>query len=103
MKAIEEFSYYKWLEDVIRDRKKSELYLTDINQDEKDIEIMLLAEQIIMKNPSVLDDIIAGTVDATQNRNITQKDVLDFLGKSEKGTIVTWKDKDGLEKGAILH
>lgn len=97
MKAIEEFSYYKWLEDVIRERKKSELYLTDINQDEKDIEIMLLAEQIIKKNPKVLDDIIAGTVDATQNRNISQKDVLDFLGKTEKGTIVTWKDKNGNE------
>ena len=37
MKAIEEFSYYKWLEDLIRNRKKSELYLTDINKDEKDI------------------------------------------------------------------
>lgn len=97
MKSIEEFSYYKWLEDLIRDRKKSELYLTDINQDEKDIEIMLLAEQIIRKNPKVLDDIIAGTVDATQNKNISQKDVLDFLGKTEKGTIVTWKDKDGNE------
>jgi len=97
MKAIEEFSYYKWLEDLIRDRKKSELYLTDINQDEKDIEIMLLAEQIIKRNPKVLDDIIAGTVDATQNRNISQKDVLDFLGKTEKGTVVTWKDKDGNE------
>lgn len=97
MKAIEEFSYYKWLEDLVRDRKKSELYLTDINQDEKDIEIMLLAEQIIKKNPKVLDDIIAGTVDATQNRNISQKDVFDFLGKTEKGTIVTWKDKDGNE------
>lgn len=97
MKAIEEFSYYKWLEDLIRDRKKSELYLTDINQDEKDIEIMLLAEQIIKKNPKILDDIIAGTVDATQNKNISQKDVLDFLGKTEKGTIVTWKDKDGNE------
>jgi len=97
MRTIEELSYYKWLEDVIRDRKKSELYLTDINQDEKDIEIMLLAEQIIKKNPKVLDDIIAGTVDATQNRNITQKNVLDFLGKTEKGTIVTWKDKDGNE------
>lgn len=78
MKSIEEFSYYKWLEDLIRDRKKSELYLTDINKDEKDIEIMLLAEQIIRKNPKVLDDIIAGTVDATQNKNISQKDVLDF-------------------------
>ena len=97
MKAIEEFSYYKWLEDLIRDRKKSELYLTDINQDEKDIEIMLLAEQIIKRNPKVLDDIITGTVDATQNKNISQKDVLDFLGKTEKGTIVTWKDKDGNE------
>lgn len=97
MKAIEEFSYYKWLEDLIRNRKKSELYLTDINQDEKDIEIMLLAEQIIKKNPKVLDDIIAGTVDATQNKNISQKDVLDFLGKTEKGTIVTWKDKEGNE------
>lgn len=97
MKAIEEFSYYKWLEDAIRDRKKSEFYLTDINQDEKDIEIMLLAEQIIKRNPKILDDIIAGTVDATQNRNISQKDVLDFLGKTEKGTIVTWKDKDGNE------
>lgn len=97
MKSIEEFSYYKWLEDLIRDRKKSELYLTDINKDEKDIEIMLLAEQIIRKNPKVLDDIIAGTVDATQNKNISQKDVLDFLGKTEKGTIVTWKDKDGNE------
>lgn len=97
MKAIEEFSYYKWLEDLIRDRKKSELFLTDINQDEKDIEIMLLAEQIIKKNPKILDDIIAGTVDATQNKNISQKDVLDFLGKTEKGTIVTWKDKDGNE------
>ena len=97
MKMIEELSYYKWLEDLIRDRKKSELYLTDINQDEKDIEIMLLAEQIIKRNPKVLDDIIAGTVDATQNRNISQKDVLDFLGKTEKGTIVTWKDKDGNE------
>lgn len=97
MKAIEEFSYYKWLEDLIRDRKKSELYLSDINQDEKDIEIMLLAEQIIKRNPKVLDDIIAGTVDTTQNRNVSQKDVLDFLGKTEKGTIVTWKDKDGNE------
>ena len=97
MKSLEEFSYYKWLEDVIRERKKSELYLTDINQDEKDIEIMLLAEQIIKKNPRVLDDIIAGTVDATQNKNITQKDVLNFLGKTEKGTIVTWKDKSGNE------
>lgn len=97
MKAIEEFSYYKWLEDLIRDRKKSELYLTDINQDEKDIEIMLLAEHIIKKNPKVLDDIIAGTVDTTQNKNISQKDVLDFLGKTEKGTIVTWKDKNGNE------
>ena len=97
MKAIEEFSYYKWLEDLIRNRKKSKLYLTDINKDEKDIEIMLLAEQIIKKNPKVLDDIIAGTVDATQNRNISQKDVLDFLSKTEKGTIVTWKDKDGNE------
>lgn len=97
MKAIEELSYYKWLEDLIESRKKSEIYLTDINQDEKDIEIMLLAEQIIKKNPKILDDIIAGTVDATQNRNITQKNVLDFLGKTEKGTIVTWKDKDGNE------
>lgn len=97
MKAIKEFSYYKWLEILIRNRKKSELYLTDINKDEKDIEIMLLAEQIIKKNPKVLDDIIAGTVDATQNRNISQKDVLDFLSKTEKGTIVTWKDKDGNE------
>lgn len=97
MKAIEEFSYYKWLEDLIRDRKKSELYFSDINQDEKDIEIMLLAEQIIKRNPKVLDDIIAGTVDTTRNRNISQKDVLDFLGKTEKGTIVTWKDKDGNE------
>ncbi|WP_288958420.1 hypothetical protein [uncultured Treponema sp.] len=97
MKAIEELSYYKWLEDLIKSRKKSEIYLTDINQDEKDIEIMLLAEQIIKKNPKVLDDIIAGTVDATQNRNISQKDVLEFLGKTEKGTIVTWKDKDGNE------
>ncbi|SJZ30624.1 hypothetical protein [Treponema porcinum] len=97
MNAIEEFSYYKWLEDLIRNRKKSELYLTHINKDEKDIEIMLLAEQIIKKNPKVLDDIIAGTVDATQNRNISQKDVLDFLSKTEKGTIVTWKDKDGNE------
>lgn len=97
MKSLEEFSYYKWLEDAIRERKKSELYLTDINQDEKDIEIMLLAEQIIKKNPKVLDDIIAGTIDATQNKNITKKDVLDFLGKTEKGTIITWKDKAGNE------
>lgn len=97
MKQTEELAYYNWLEDVIRDRKRASVYFSNQNAEERDADIMLLTEQIVAKHPEVLDKLLAGTVDATGRHDISPKNILDFLGTTEKGTAVTWRDKNGNE------
>lgn len=97
MKKLEELSYYTWLEDVIRERRGKNLNFPYSTAGERDAEIRLLVEYIEKKYPKMYEKLLAGTVDATSNNNITQNDILGFLGKSEKGTCVTWKDMNGNE------
>lgn len=96
MKKIEELSYYSWLEDVIRKNQRNS-FPENLSPEERDIQTVLLVQQIEKKYPELYEKLLAGTVDATQNSNITQNDVLGFLGKTEKGTCVTWKDMNGNE------
>lgn len=93
MKRIEEFAYYKWLEDEIRNFKRTGFYFQN-NNDEKDMDILIIAEHIVRKNPEILKDVFAGAVNGEK---INKDELFTLLKKSEKGTIVTWKDKTGEE------
>lgn len=96
MKKLEEKSYYLWLEDVIREQNHNR-FRFDMSSGERDAQMMLLVHYIEKHYPKMYEKLLAGTVDASANSNVTKDDVLSFLGKTEKGTCVTWKDMNGNE------
>lgn len=96
MKKQEEKLYYQWLEDVIRKRTNLTSFFRK-SQEEHDAEIMLLVNYIREKNPKLFNKLLAKTLDATDFSTNSRNDIYNFLSKTEKGTAVTWKDKDGNE------
>lgn len=93
MKKNEEKRYYAWLEDMVRGKIGSTLK----TKEERDVEIMMIAQQISQKYPKLMDRLIAGTIDTTSLSAQGEQDIVRFLGKSEKGTTVIWKDRNGTE------
>ncbi|MBQ8678982.1 MAG: hypothetical protein IJ530_04380 [Treponema sp.] len=96
MNRFDETAYNLLLSDLIRDRKKSSPYFTDDSTERRDADVMALTEKIARKHPEILERLLAFTVDA-KSRNISQKDILEFLGSKEKGASVLWHDRDGNE------
>lgn len=93
MKKDEEKKYYAWLENLVRGKIGSTLK----TKEERDVEIMMIAQQILKKYPNLMDRLIAGTIDTTSLSAQGEQDIVRFLGKSEKGTTVIWKDRNGTE------
>ncbi len=96
MKKLEELSYYVWLEDVIRERNGTD-FSEKLSEEEKDANIMLLVQYIEKKYPKMYEKLLGGIIDASNNSVMNRNDILGFLGKTEKGTCVTWKDMNGNE------
>ncbi len=96
MNRFDERAYNIWLSDLIRKQKESSPYFTDEHSGRREIDVTIVAEEIARKHPEVLERLLSFAVDA-KNRNISQKDILEYLGTQEKGASVIWHDKHGNE------
>lgn len=97
MKKREEKFYYQWIEDVIRNRTITQSFFDHKSKEEHDVEILLLVNHIQSKNPHLLEQLLARTVNTTELSHATRNNMYNFLCKTEKGTMLTWKDKNGTE------
>lgn len=96
MNRFDETAYNILLSDLIRSKKKSLPYFTEKSAERRDADVMAVTEEIARKHPEILEKLLSFTVDAT-SRNISQKDILEFLGSKDKGAAVLWHDSDGNE------
>lgn len=96
MNKLSEKEYYKYLEKVIREQKaKSPFFATSSQSYE--IDIHMIMQHILKKNPELAEKIFSNFVDTTQMKDASKQDILHFVGRTEKGTIVKWKNEEGEE------
>ena len=94
MNNLSEKKYYEYLEKVIREQKaKSPFFKSSSQSYELDIHIIM--QHIMKNNPDLAEKIFSNYVDTTQMQNASKQDILKFVGKTEKGTIVKWKNEKG--------
>ena len=96
MKFSEEKEYYDYLEKTIREQK-SESSFWNRNSNSYDMDILLLLNHIQKKNPHLIDRIFGNFIDVTGKDGISRQDILNFMGKTDKGTVCKWKDENGEE------
>ena len=97
MNKKEEKMYYKWLEDIVKSRTTSDSLCMYKSKEERTNEIMLLARYIQQKNPSLFDKLLSKTIKKSKASDATMKDIHSYLTNTNKGTAVTWTNKDGNE------
>lgn len=96
MKSRDEKEYYKYLEKVIREQKSKTPFFHKQSED-YEMDVLMLMNHIAKKNPSLAEKIIGNLVDTTGMENASKQDILKFMGRTEKGTIVRWKNEEGEE------
>lgn len=93
MNQFDKIVHNLWRSDFIRSGQNSSLYFTDKNAEQRDVDVIRLAEEIARKYPELLKKLLTFTVDA-KSRNSSLKDVLGYLGSQDKGASVNWHDRD---------
>lgn len=96
MNKLSEKEYYKYLEKVIREQKAKQPFFHN-NSQSYEIDIHMIMQHIMKKNPELAEKIFSNFVDTTQMKNASKQAILRFVGKTEKGTIVKWKNEEGEE------
>jgi len=96
MDKYTEKEYYKYLEKVIREHKARTPFFQSSSQS-YEIDLQLILQHILKKNPHLAEKIFSNFVDTTQMKNASKQSILNFVSRTEKGTIVKWKDKNGEE------
>lgn len=91
-----EREYYEYLEKVIREQKAQTPFFKSTSQS-YEIDIQMILEHIMRKNPNLAEQFFSNVVDTTQMKDASKADILRFVGRTEKGTIVKWKDESGEE------
>ena len=96
MNKLSEKEYYKYLEKVIREQKARQPFFHN-NSQSYEIDIHMIMQHIMKKNPELAEKIFSNFVDTTQMKDASKQDILRFVGRTEKGTIVKWKNEEGEE------
>lgn len=96
MNKLSEKEYYKYLEKVIREQKARQPFFHN-NSQSYEIDIHMIMQHIMKKNPELAERIFSNFVDTTQMKNASKQDILRFVGRTEKGTVVKWKNEEGEE------
>lgn len=96
MRNREEKEYYAYLEKVIREQKSSTPFFHKGGED-YEMDVLMLMNHIAKKNPHLAEKVIGNIVDTTGMKNASKQDILRFMGRTEKGTIVKWKNGEGEE------
>ena len=96
MKTKEEKQYYAYLEKIIREQKAASAFWHK-NTNSYEMDILMLINHIAKKNPHLMDKIINNFVDTTVMKDCSKQDILNFMGKTEKGTICKWRNENGEE------
>lgn len=96
MNKLSEKEYYEYLEKVIREQKAKTPFFKDTSQS-YEIDIQMILQHIMKKNPDLAQNLFSNFVDTTQMENASKQDILRFVGRTEKGTVVKWKNEDGEE------
>lgn len=96
MNKLSEKEYYKYLEKVIREQKAKQPFFHN-NSQSYEIDIHMIMQHIMKKNPELAEKIFSNFVDTTQMKHASKQAILRFVGKTEKGTIVKWKNEEGEE------
>lgn len=96
MNKFSEKEYYKYLEKVIREQKAKQPFFHS-NSQSYEIDIYMIMQHTMKKNPDLAEKIFSNFVDTTQMKHASKQDILRFVGRTEKGTIVKWKDEEGNE------
>ena len=96
MNRFSEKEYYKYLEKVIREQKAKQPFFHNTSQS-YEIDIHMIMQHIMKKNPELAEKIFSNFVDTTQMKNASKQEVLRFVGRTEKGTVVKWKNEEGEE------
>ena len=91
-----EKEYYAYLEKVIRQQKANSPFFKPTSQS-YEIDIQMIVEHIMRKNPKLAEQFFSNVVDTTQMKDASKADILSFVGRTQKGTIVRWKDENGEE------
>lgn len=94
MKSKEEREYYAYLERVIRERKGLSPFFGAGTED-FDMDIGALAEHVARKNPRLAARLVGNFVDASEMENASKQDILRFMARTEKGTVVKWRGETG--------
>ena len=92
MNRKDEKEYYAYLEKIIREQKRNSLFFHSDNSS-REMDIMMLMEHIQRKNPRLAEQIVNNFIDTTGMENASKQDVLKFMGQTEKGAIVKWKNE----------
>lgn len=93
MNSNEEKAYYSWLEKVIRDRKRG-MPMFNKDSDSYEMDIAMLMRHIEKVNPYLADKIIGNLIDTTDIKEASRADILAYMGRTEKGTIVKWRNEN---------
>lgn len=96
MNKLSEKEYYKYLEKVIREQKARQPFFHN-NSQSYEIDIHMIMQHIMKINPELAEKIFSNFVDTTQMKDASKQDILRFVGRTEKGTIVKWKNEEGEE------
>lgn len=96
MKNKDEKEYYIYLEKVIR-TQKAKLPFFQKESEDYEMDILMLVNHIIKRNPHLAEKIIGNFIDTTNLQDASKADILRFMNTTEKGTIVKWKNEEGEE------
>lgn len=96
MKSHLEKNYYKYLEKVIREQKAETPFFSQ-GTESREMDIFMLMQHIENKNPHLMEKILGNIIDTTGLENSSKADILAFMSKTDKGTIVRWKNEEGEE------
>ena len=94
MNVKEEREYYRNLERIISDTNKN--YFST-NKEQNEMNIFQLLDHIDNKYPFLRNQLLGNFIDATQIEKSTKMDILNFMAKTEKGTICRWINEEGEE------
>lgn len=94
MASKEEKEYYAYLEKMIRQRKGLSPFFS-VGTEDYEMDVMTLAEHIARKNPKLAARLAGSVVDATGMKDASRQDILSFMARTEKGTIVKWLGPTG--------
>jgi hypothetical protein len=93
MKTQDEKEYYRWLEKVIREKKRNVPFFNTASREAYEADIAILVNHIRRLNPRLVRSVVSNAIEF--DGALSEKELLSLLSQSDKGAMVCVRDKNG--------